>query len=372
MRSATIRKIIFVMVFVLTVATSLAAAWWTDFRELATISLFLPLIWAFLIFRPPWMIVCGAILAAARIADETIQQFVKTGRWELSMGIDESLFPVALYIALGVVLYTYRGRQSLLMANLIESGTQEARNRLAGSLAHDFNNILTVVIGTVELLLRDRTLSPAQRKDLDTIHSAGEQGLSLVSQMRLASRTSPGEFTREDLSDLVERQMQLIERMLPHNIHVVRSTSGALPVRVDKGQILRVLMNFCLNARDAMAEGGVLTVRTSRRDERGTPFAELTVSDTGSGIDPNVMDRVFDPFFTMHSDKGCVGLGLTIVRSIATGHHGHVEVRNIPGAGASFSFLIPIDVSGRPPASAAASGSGPQTAGTAKAAAPEV
>jgi signal transduction histidine kinase len=343
----TIKRMAFVAVFVLTVGASLATGLWAhDLVEPANIILFVPLFWAFLSLRPGGMIVSGVVVAAARIAVETL----RTWKWgplhavELPGALNVSFMPILLYVVLGIVLYSYRRRQAVLTADLVEASTFEARNRISSSLAHDFNNILAVIIGTTELLLRDRTHGGQLRKDLETIRSAGEQGMSLVQQMRQASRGPSEGPTPQDLAELTERQMALVERVLPPNVHVVRHSSGPLPVRVDKAQMLRVLMNLCLNAKEAMPDGGVLTVRTGRREIGGTPLAELAVSDTGLGIDPSLFERIFEPFFTTHSSSGA-GLGLSIVRSIASAHDGKVEVRNVPGAGAEFSFLVPMDTS---------------------------
>lgn len=343
-RKATLRHLAFVAAFVAVAMFSLAGAAAGFHREIPTILLFIPLLWAFATLSTPWMIVVASILAVVRVFVETIQYNLLTGQWDLGHGLVESAWPLGLYGVLGVAFHLYRRRHEKLVGHLVECGTQEAKHRLATSLTHDFNNLLTVVIGTSELILRDPSIVHPHRKDLETILHAGTEGMSLIAQLRHASRGSqPNARTRLNFSDLIDTQLDLIQRLLPANIHMVRHTSGSLPVLADRGQILRVLMNLCLNARDAMPKGGILTVQTRRHTVRGVEYAVLTVRDSGSGIDAGVMDRIFDPFFTTREKDGGVGLGLSIVKAIASAHGGRVEAANVPGSGASLSVSIPLD-----------------------------
>ena len=341
-RTAILRRVVFAEVLVITSLLALLAAWGGLTREMSTIMLFIPLIWAFAVLRPGWMVLCGTILGGVRILVEMVQYEEAKGVWDLKRASIESVWPLLLYVALGVAFYAYRRRHDRLVGELVEAGTQEAKHRLASSLTHDFNNLLTVVIGTSDLMLRDASLSAQQRKDIETIRHSGVEGMSLIAQLRGASQ-DPRQKVRLDLSELVDTQLELVQKVLPTNIHLVRYTSGVLPVLADRGQMLRVLMNLCLNARDAMPQGGVLTVQTSRRTARGTEYAVLTVSDTGTGIDTGVMGRIFEPFFTTKGKAEGAGLGLSIVRTIAVAHGGTAEAANIPGSGASLSVLIPLD-----------------------------
>ncbi len=330
-----------IIAFAATIVLSLVTAKFGIFREISTIILFLPLLWAFMTLRPAGMIAAGTVLAAVRLTVELLQADVTNPPtfWESAV---DSILPIALYVALGLLVYAYRRKQAALVSQVIAAGTVEARDRLASSLAHDFNNILTVILGTCQMLQRDKTLAAAAHKDVKIMEDAAAQGLDLVCQMRTTTREEETPV-HADLADLVGRQMVLIEKVLPPNVHVVRHSSGALPVNVNRSQILRLLLNLCLNARDAMKSGGVLTIHTGRRQEGARDYAVVTVSDTGPGVDPAIIDRIFDPFFTTKQDAGGSGLGLSIVKSIAKGHDGKVEVANLPGSGASFSVLLPLD-----------------------------
>lgn len=344
-RSAILKYVMFIAVFVAVVAFSLANAAWLKIHEAGTILLFIPLLWSFISLRPAGMIVTGILISIARVAVELLGIWNNRQVWDLPHAFEESVWPIGLYVALGIVLYVYRKRQATLVSSLVNAGTAEARHRIASSLTHDFNNILAVIIGTGDLLLRSPDLTASHRADVESIVKAGREGASLIDQFRRASRGGEKNPVSVEFGNLIENQTDLVMRMLPPNIHVVRHSGGELPVKADKGQILRALMNLCLNARDAMPKGGILTIQTERRSIHGIDCACLTVSDTGPGVDPAVKDRIFEPFFTTREAGGGVGLGLSIVKSVATSHGGSVEVHNIPGSGASFTFAIPLETS---------------------------
>lgn len=336
-RKHLIARIVFVATFAACAALALLGGAHAQTREPATIILFVPLLWGFMVLRPPGMIAIGLIAACLRVMVEALQV-----NGAMPAALNEAISPIGLYLVLGLMFYLYRRRQDMLVSRLVESTTNEARDRLTTSLAHDFNNILTVIVGTSDLMLRDKELAPQFRRDIEVIQNAGQQGAALITQLRSATRPSAEGRTPQDLSALVDKQLELVRRILPPTIHVVRRSEGRLPVMVDRGQILRVLMNLCFNARDAMGSSGMLTVHTGRRDVDGRPHATLTVSDTGAGIDPSVLGRIFEPFFSTRHEQGGVGLGLTIVKSIAASHDGFIEVQNIPNAGASFTLCIPV------------------------------
>lgn len=339
--TVTRRRLLFALIFLAAGATAVALVWSSHLHEAATIILFAPLLWAFVAFSPRGMLSAGVLVAMLRIWVEAAQLARWQGQVDPLAALHEAVFPLLLYLVLGLVFYAYRSRQAKLVSQLVEAGTVEARDRLAGSLAHDFNNIVTLIDKSTQALLTDRSLSPQARLDATHIAVACEQGSSLVRQLRSASRGNSSNQQELDLAELVDQQMDLIQRALPPNIHVVRYSGGALPVKADKGQMLRVLLNLCLNARNAMPQGGVLKVKTARQEFHGRPYAALVVSDTGDGIDPGIMDRLFEPFFTKRSSGAGIGLGLSIVKAIALAHGGHVEARNVPNSGAAFSVLLP-------------------------------
>lgn len=325
------------------ITLSLAMATSLNVREASTILLFVPLLWGYMILRLPCMIVLAVAIAIVRVLVELLQ--LTKGA---SAAITEAIFPIALYFGLLVPFFLYRQRQAVLFRKLLEAREVEARERLASSLAHDFNNVLSVILGTAQLLSKDRSLSLESAKDVNTILTAAQQGADLVRQMgrQAIAPLESQDRTLTDLSDVVDRQLVIVERMLKPDVHVVRQLSDApLLVRVNVSHVLRVLLNLCINARDAMQGQGRITIRTGTSYRSGNGFAELSVSDTGPGIDPGVQRRMFEPFFTTKGQQGGVGLGLSIVQSIASAHGGCVEVDSPPGQGATFRVLFPLQQS---------------------------
>ena len=339
--SRNIKKLAFGLVFLVTVGVSLAAAIGAVPREFSTILLFIPLLWAYVALSPAGMMITGAFLGVIRLAVEVLESQYDTGHLNLARNLLESILPLALYLVLGLVFYWYRRQQQALLNRLVETNTAETRDRMAGSLVHDFNNILMMILGSCESMEK-AGLSPQVRKDVEAMHQASLQGMDLVQQMRRVAPAHRARLADQDLSEVVARQMDFVQKMLPVNVHVIRRSSGRLPATFDKGQFLRVLVNLCLNAREAMPKGGVLTVSTGRRRQGSKDWATLTVSDTGGGIDLSLMERIFEPFFTTRQHAGNVGLGLSIVKSIVASHGGKIEVENIPGSGASFTVLLPM------------------------------
>jgi PAS domain S-box-containing protein len=231
----------------------------------------------------------------------------------------------------------------------------EALGKLAGGVAHDFNNILTGIVGygsrLQELLDEDSPL----RSDVDRILASSERAAELVrSLLSFGARREARPATR-DLNDLIARSERFLSGFLPRTISfAVRLGGGKLPVSADSGQIERVLMNLVTNARDAMPGGGRLLVETGTREldaefiktqgfgKLGT-YAFFSVRDTGSGMDESLKKQVFEPFFTTKSATKGTGFGLSIVYDIIKAHHGYVTVQSEPGKGASFFIYLPLD-----------------------------
>ena len=320
------------------VLLSLAAALTLHVREAATIILFVPLLWGYMMLPLYGMVILAGTMAIVRVSLELIQA---PASWSLG----DMMFPVALYAGLLIPFYVYRRRQSILFHELLEARSLEARERLTSSLTHDFNNILSVILGTAQMLAKDKALSMDAAKDVNTILSASQQGTDLIRQMgrQASSPLESKDRVLADLSDLVDRQVNIMERMLQPNVVVERQLSSVpLPVRVNVSHLLRVLMNLCINARDAMNAKGTITIRTGTSYRNNRAYAELSVADTGSGIPPEIRRRLFEPFFTTKSPQGGVGLGLSIVQSIASSHGGIIEVETEVGKGSTFKFLLPM------------------------------
>lgn len=254
------------------------------------------------------------------------------------------------------------------------SQKMEAIGRLAGSIAHDFNNALSVILSHSALLLEDvRPVDPI-RSDLTTIHRASERAASLTRQLLAFSRQQVMTPEVIDLNALVLGTQQMFARLLGPDIEVTAEYDRALPlVKVDAGQIDQVLMNLALNARDAMPSGGRLHIVTASAvvtDTAGLDpfdvargrFATIAISDTGHGMSQDVKGRIFEPFFTTKDRGKGTGLGLATVFGIVKQSRGFVEVTSEPGRGSTFRVYFPET---REPREGHVADAGPaQTAGT--------
>lgn len=241
-----------------------------------------------------------------------------------------------------------------LEAKLRQAQKMEAIGQLAGGIAHDFSNMLTVINGCSGLLLEHPGLPPAISETLRQIYVAGGRAADLTRQLLLFSRK--GEPTREslDLNEVVTESANLLRRMLGETIRLDLDLARPLPrIVADAGMLDQVLMNLAVNARDAMPRGGALVIGTGSSDLtaadcrrnshcRPGPCVWLSVRDTGTGIPPEVMPRIFEPFFTTKETGKGTGLGLATVFGIARQHQGWVEVESEPGEGALFRVFLPL------------------------------
>ncbi|MBF8258829.1 MAG: multi-sensor hybrid histidine kinase [Actinobacteria bacterium] len=233
------------------------------------------------------------------------------------------------------------------------SQKMESVGTLAGGIAHDFNNSLTGIIGFGELLRMRMAGDEQALHDLDEILRCAERAATLTRQLLTFARRQFMEPVNLNVSTLVADLMKLIGKVVGEHIEVKTSLENNIPtIHVDRGQIEQVVMNLCLNSRDAMPEGGRLTVETEdvvleeeyvRHNAymRTGRYALLTVSDTGVGMDEKTRERVFDPFFTTkRPDKG-TGLGLAMVYGIVKQHGGFIHLYSEPGKGTAFKVYFP-------------------------------
>jgi two-component system, cell cycle sensor histidine kinase and response regulator CckA len=229
----------------------------------------------------------------------------------------------------------------------------EAVGRLAGGLAHDFNNLLSVIIGHASLLLDDTAAADPRREDLEAICGASERGRALTGQLLAFSRQQVLTFQAVELNEALRTSERLLRRLIGEDIEFLTELSRSpVVVRADAGQLDQIVMNLVINARDAMPEGGKLTIETRAvvvdephatehwGVERG-PYVELSVSDTGVGMDREVQSRVFEPFFTTKGVGKGTGLGLATVFGIVKQSGGNVRVHSEPGCGTTFTVLLP-------------------------------
>jgi PAS domain S-box-containing protein len=240
-----------------------------------------------------------------------------------------------------------------LETDLQQARKMEAVGTLAGGVAHDFNNILQVVLGYAQLLLFERTPDSPDYEEISNIETAALRGADLVQRLLMFSRRVAPEPVLVDLNERILYVEKLLARIIPRMISIRLDLQTGLPrVMADPVQIEQVLMNLAVNARDAMPDGGTLTFRTEEeRLERDYcsahpeaapgPHVVLAVSDTGEGISQDIMERLFDPFFTTKEAGRGTGLGLATVYGIVKQHGGHIQVFSQPGAGAEFRIYLP-------------------------------
>jgi two-component system, cell cycle sensor histidine kinase and response regulator CckA len=246
-----------------------------------------------------------------------------------------------------------------LTEQLSQAQRLEAVGRLAGGVAHDFNNLLTVITGYTSLLARELRDGPNAHA-LTEVHRAARRAAELTAQLLAFSRQRPVTRTNVDLGVTVREVMPMLARLMGEHIEIVVATrEGVVPVLADRGQIEQVILNLALNARDAMPDGGTLTIETQTvgldetyaREHLGiTPgrYACLTITDTGEGMEPEVAKHVFEPFFTTKEVGKGTGLGLASVHGTVTQAGGQVTVYSEPGFGASFKVYLPAAASADP------------------------
>jgi signal transduction histidine kinase/ActR/RegA family two-component response regulator len=246
--------------------------------------------------------------------------------------------------------------QRRMQEHLQHSQRLDALGTLAGGVAHDFNNLITAMVGNLELL-------PAAVGDdlnalvaIEEARVAGERAAALTRQLLLFSRRGSALATRRplDVGDAISRVVQMLRRLVPENVQLVwRRPSGTLWANADAAQLDQVVMNLVLNARDAMPEGGrvTVTIRPFETDaawvavhvgSRVGRFVMVSVHDEGTGIDPETRRHIFEPFFsTKASDQG-TGLGLAVVFGIVQAHEGFIELTTEPGRGSTFDVFLPV------------------------------
>jgi PAS domain S-box-containing protein len=244
--------------------------------------------------------------------------------------------------------------QNQLEEQLRQSHKLEAVGRLAGGIAHDFNNLLTVILGNLELI-RSNAAGDEEPELLASTERAAKQAADLTKQMLGFARRQPLRTATLDLNAIVQEVVGLLRRMIDQQIAIRLHTAVDLhPVAVDPVQIQQVLMNLCLNARDAMPEGGTLTVETANADlapqseDQGEGplggFVRVSVSDTGVGMTETVRAKIFEPFFTTKDVGQGTGLGLAVVYGVARAHGGWVDCTSTPGLGSRFDVFLPRGV----------------------------
>jgi PAS domain S-box-containing protein len=240
-----------------------------------------------------------------------------------------------------------------LQHRLEQSERFESLGQLAGGVAHDFNNLLAAILNYAGFVAEESADRPAVRADAEQIQAVAQRAARLTRQLLIFSRREAVQPVALDLSAVVADVRNLLSRSIGTHIELrVESAAGLPAIEADRGQLEQVLLNLAINARDAMPEGGILTIGTRVVDfgEGSTGlnphlgpgrYAELAVADTGTGMSPEVAERIFEPFFTTKPRDQGTGLGLATVYGIVTGAGGAMSVESEEGAGATFRLYFP-------------------------------
>jgi signal transduction histidine kinase/ActR/RegA family two-component response regulator len=294
---------------------------------------------------------------------ETVRQHGLVDRHELEMTQrnGDAVYVVARLIGnfkagelidLHVYLFNDTKRKRLEQ-QLVQAQKMEGLGTLAGGIAHDFNNILAIILGYTNKLESSHAKPHEFPGAIKVIKDAVERGAALVQQLLTSARQTEARFSSVDLNALVRELERMLQATFPKTISFHLELESDLPVvTADKSQIHQVLLNLCVNARDAMPNGGTLSLLTSI-----TPGADLTemftgvtaenyacirVRDTGIGMSRQVKSHIFEPFFTTKERGKGTGLGLSVVYGVVNNHRGFVQVESEPGAGTSFIIYLPV------------------------------
>jgi len=240
-----------------------------------------------------------------------------------------------------------------LQEQLLQSQRLESIGRLTGGIAHDFNNILQGIIGYTSLLLATDELTEQQAADLEKITQLADRAVQMTKQLLLFSRKTSTEAIPLDLNELVAETAAVVDRTMAKQISVETVLDRSIgTIDGNPGQIQQVLMNLCINARDAMPDGGKLTIETRtltfdeqychiHPDARPGSFVAIAVSDDGVGMDAQTQGRIFEPFFTTKEPTEGTGLGLSVTYGIVKNHGGFISVHSEPGLGTTVQVCLP-------------------------------
>jgi signal transduction histidine kinase/ActR/RegA family two-component response regulator len=247
-------------------------------------------------------------------------------------------------------------REQALRA-LEQSRRIEALARMAGGVAHDFNNALTVIVGGTEMAKLRRDFPEEVEECLDEVLRAAGGAADLSRRLLMLGRQHIAKPTPTAIASLVDRLQTPMRRILADDIHlVVNPTAEDAIAMVDEPQLERALLNLVINAGDAMPRGGTVTIGWHVEDLISAPnladgrYISVSIADTGQGMDRETLDRIFDPFFTTKSDKGGTGLGLATVYAFTKESHGAVDVTSEPGTGTTITIWLPEARGVHPPA----------------------
>ena len=240
-----------------------------------------------------------------------------------------------------------------LQAQLLHAQKMEAIGTLAGGVAHDFNNLLTVIQGHTELTMMDLSEDDPIYHDMKEVYRASVRAANLTRQLLLFSRQQSMELIPLNINEIIDNLLKMLQRLIGENIAIKTYLQTDLwAVRADAGNIEQVVTNIAVNARDAMPEGGEITILTENIhldeddcrniiDARPGNFVRLVIEDTGNGMDEETAKRIFEPFFSTKGPGKGTGLGLSVVYGIIKQHNGWINVYSEPGQGSIFKIYLP-------------------------------
>jgi len=291
------------------------------------------------------LLATGAWVGELRQKTRAGQPLTVASRWTLVR--DAAQEPKSVF-----VINTDATQVKKLEAQFLRAQRMESIGTLAGGVAHDLNNVLTPVLMTAQLLQLN-PLPPDSQRMLEIIEASAKRGADMVRQILAFARGRDGEQSVVQLTHLIKEMDKFLRETLPKSIRVVTHLETQLPpVKADATQVHQALLNLCVNARDAMPEGGQISIRAGRvtleqalamRGLEAAPgdHVVITVSDTGTGIPEEIVERIFEPFFTTKAAGKGTGLGLATVVKVMKSHRGVVEVKSQPGQGTAFQLYFP-------------------------------
>ena len=295
----------------------------------------------------------GDLHAGKRISVEIEKRFIrKDGKTLLARVVSSVIEGTPGAAGFVVNLIEDIAERKELESQLRQAQKMEAVGRLAAGVAHDFNNFLTVINGYSDLLVRRVPEEDPMRDILQQIRSAGERASTLCARLLAFSRQQTPRPAYLDLNAMLRELQPMLGQLAAERVRLtLKLTPGAAPVHADRMQIEQAVINLISNARDAMPDGGEITIQTERADVgsakdagQGIPpgcYVVLDVADTGEGMDEDVKSRIFEPFFTTKQSGKGTGLGLWMVCETVQQSHGFLGLQSVRGAGTSFRIYLP-------------------------------
>jgi signal transduction histidine kinase/CheY-like chemotaxis protein len=293
-------------------------------------------------------------------------QFRQAGQWEgvevewkrldgtpITVRLSGQVVQDEQYAEIFEVIAEDATERQVIEAQLRQAQKLESIGRLAGGVAHNFNNLMMATIGYADLLLMDITPGSPLRTRVEAIKNAGERAATLTHQLLAFGRKQMLQPTMFDLNTVIVERLQMLRRLLGEDITLRPVLSPALQrVHADPEQLRQVMVHLAINARDAMPQEGQLTIETANvyldADDarphisvRPGPYVMLRVSDTGAGMDAATLAHIFEPFFTTKPQEQGKGLGLSTVYGIVEQSGGHIQVFSAPGQGTTFTIYLP-------------------------------